>query len=62
LAARLLAEVRTQGTEVGRYTLPATASIGIAVMGEQPEQEVLLAAMNNLLSAQRNGGDRYVAD
>ena len=42
LAARLLTEVRTQDRvpKSARFTLPATASIGIAVMGEQPEQEI----------------------
>jgi len=60
LAARLLSDIRTQGTEGGRFTLPATASIGIAVMNKQPEPDVLLAAMNNLLAAQRHGGDCYV--
>lgn len=61
LAERLLADIRTQGTGVGRFMLPATASIGIVVMNKQPEGEVLLAAMNNLLAAQRQGGDCYVA-
>lgn len=61
LAVRLLAEIRTQGTGVGRFVLPATASIGIAVMNRQPEHEVLLDAMNNLLAAQRQGGDCYAS-
>ncbi len=61
LAERLLEQVRARSAAPGPQAASTSVSIGIAALDKGPAQQVLDRAANSLATAQRNGGNSYLA-
>jgi len=61
LAQRLLDNIRSEGELLGKGEAVITASIGIADLDKRQPEEVLNNAVDNLLAAQNNKGNCFVA-
>jgi diguanylate cyclase (GGDEF)-like protein len=60
LAERLQNGVRVQGAGLPKTPLHLTLSIGITALDKSPAADVLERAINMLLTARRQGGNRYL--